>query len=102
MMKFTPTMLRLVIAVFSVFTFVEASADWGFFQSYIILDSGSGDQYYAGGANAESATQFGGLELGTITEGTSLILNGGEMKTWKNGSSNVCGGMLYYLSLIHI
>ena len=96
MLKFTPTMLRLVIAVFSVFTFVEASADWGFFQSYIILDSGPGDHYYAGGANAESATQFGGLELGTITEGTALILNGGEMKTWKNGSSNVCGGMLYY------
>ena len=73
-----------------------AMADWGIYQSYIIVDDGAGNAYYAGGINSDNATAFNGLSLGTFAQGASLTLNGGELKTWKNGNSNVCGGMIFY------
>ena len=75
---------------------VQSQAAWGIFQSYVILDSGSGDQYLAGGLNADGATAFAGTDLGDFTAADALTLNGGELKTYKNGSSNVCGGTLNY------
>ena len=68
----------------------------GIFQSYVILDSGSGDQYLAGSINTDGASAFAGTDLGDFTAADALTLNGGELKTYKNGSSNVCGGTLNY------
>lgn len=75
---------------------VQSQAAWDIFQSYVILDSGSGDQYLAGGINADGASAFAGSDLGDFTAADALTLNGGELKTYKNGSSNVCGGTLNY------
>ncbi|MGB0196480.1 MAG: hypothetical protein ACPF84_08105, partial [Flavobacteriales bacterium] len=80
----------------ALFTTSSARADWGIYQSYIIIDAGSGNTFYAGGINSESASAFAGSHLGTFAQGTSLTLNGGELKTWKNGNSNVCSGTLFY------
>ena len=80
-------------------TATTALADWGIYQSYIIVDAGSGNAYYGGGYNADNATAFNGSHLGAVAQGASLTLNGGELKTWKNGNngnSNVCGGTLFY------
>ncbi|MGB0172403.1 MAG: hypothetical protein ACPF8Y_10515, partial [Flavobacteriales bacterium] len=74
----------------------QSQAAWDIFQSYVILDSGSGDQYLAGGINADGATAFAGTDLGNFTATDALTLNGGELKTYKNGGSNVCGGTLNY------
>ena len=74
----------------------QSQAAWDIFQSYVILDSGSGDQFLAGGLNADGATAFAGTDLGDFTATDALTLNGGELKTYKNGSSNVCGGTLHY------
>ena len=74
----------------------QSQAAWDIFQSYVILDSGSGDQFLAGGLNADGATAFAGTDLGDFTATDALTLNGGELKTYKNGSSNVCGGNLNY------
>ena len=54
------------------------------------------DQYLAGGINADGASAFAGTDLGDFTAADALTLNGGELKTYKNGSSNVCGGTLNY------
>ena len=75
---------------------VQSQAAWDIFQSYVILDSGSGDQYLAGGINADGASAFAGTDLGDFTAADALTLNGGELKTYKNGGSNVCGGTLNY------
>ena len=75
---------------------IQSQAAWDIFQSYVILDSGSGDQYLAGGINADGATAFNGTDLGDFTASDALTLNGGELKTYKNGGSNVCGGTLNY------
>ena len=73
-----------------------AFAAWDIFQSYVIIDAGSGNQFLAGGYNADVATAFDGSDLGTFAASDALTLNGGELKTYKNGSSNVCGGNVYY------
>ena len=75
---------------------VQSQAAWDIFQSYVILDSGSGDQYLAGGINADLASEFNGTDLGDFTAADALTLNGGELKTYKNDNSNVCGGTLNY------
>lgn len=75
---------------------IQSQAAWDIFQSYVILDSGSGDQYLAGGLNADGASAFSGTDLGDFTASDALTLNGGELKTYKNGGSNVCGGTLNY------
>ena len=74
----------------------QSQAAWDIFQSYVILDSGSGDQFLAGGLNADGATAFAGTDLGDFTAADALTLNGGELKTYKNSGSNVCGGTLNY------
>ncbi|MBL7943152.1 MAG: hypothetical protein JNM00_10320 [Flavobacteriales bacterium] len=72
-----------------------ARADWDLWQSYIILNS----TYYAGPSNADLAPTFGNLYLGSYSTGGSIVLSGGELKTYKDcnsGCSNVCGGDLFY------
>jgi hypothetical protein len=67
----------------------------GIFQTYAIVNvNNTGNQYRAGGANADNATAFSGNNFGTAA--TSIFLNGGEIKTFKNGSSDVTGAKLYY------
>lgn len=64
------------------------------FQTYIVLNPDAmGDQYLAGGINADGATQFNGQNFGELT---SFILNGGEIKTFKNNGGDVTGAELYY------
>ncbi|WP_298370656.1 alpha-amylase family glycosyl hydrolase [uncultured Lutibacter sp.] len=69
-------------------------ADSGIFESYIILNNGS-NQYYDAQATTGNL-DFNGANLGNFTYGSSYILNGGEVKTYKNGLSNVTGAFLYY------
>ena len=77
---------------------VQQNTDnWGIWQSYIILDAGSGNNYLAGGLNPDNVhPAFAGSDLGTITLGSTFTLNGGEIKTYKNSGANVCGGNINY------
>jgi hypothetical protein len=45
---------------------------------------------------AGAAPDFQGAFLGRYTSGGTLALNFGEVLTYKNGNSNVCGGSLFY------
>lgn len=81
----------VVLIVCSLF----ARADWDLWQSYIIINN----TYYGGPSNPDLAPAFGNLYLGAFSTGGSMLLNGGELKTFKNctgGCSNVCGGDLFY------
>ncbi len=51
----------------------------------------------AGDPNAIGANNYQGTDFGchTMNSGTLKLL-GGEIKTWKDGGSNVCGGTLFY------
>ena len=66
----------------------------GIFQTYIIYDlDGAGNVFRAGGINSDLAPVYNGLNLGTPT---SLILNGGEVKTFKNSGGDVTGAEIFY------
>lgn len=66
----------------------------GIFQTYIIYDlDGAGNVFRAGGINSDLAPVYNGLNLGTPT---SLILNGGEVKTFKNSGGDVFGAEIFY------
>jgi Bacterial Ig-like domain (group 2) len=39
---------------------------------------------------------FQGANLGTYTQGSSLLIQGGEIKTRNIGTSNMCGGKIWY------
>jgi len=72
--------------------------DWGIWQSYVTLDAGLGNNYRAGGLNPDAVhPSFAGADLGAFAStGSTLSLNGGEIKTYKNNSANVCGGNIQY------
>ncbi|MCH1575759.1 MAG: hypothetical protein L7S67_05755, partial [Flavobacteriales bacterium] len=75
----------------------ENTDNWGIFQTYAILNEGSSDAYYAGGANPDNIhPAFGGVDLGNFSSSETLTLNGGEIKTYKNNAANVCGGNIQY------
>jgi len=52
-----------------------------------------GNQFLAGGSNADGAPAFNGMNFGTVS---SLSLSGGEAKTFKNGGGDVFGAELNY------
>ncbi len=69
----------------------------GIFQTYVVVNLNSGgNSFYAGSTNPDGATRWDAVDLGTITSSTSLLLIGGEIKTFKNGGSDVTGAALFY------
>lgn len=82
------------ILLFFLFSYLNAFSASGIFQTYAIVNvSGGGNAYYAGGINSDGASTWASQ---TFTTPTSLILNGGEIKTYKNSGSNVTGAKIYY------
>ena len=71
-------------------------AAWDIFQSYAVIDAGNGNLFRAGGINADLADSFSGTYFGHFKTTDTFLLDGGELKTYKNGSSNVCGGNILY------
>ena len=68
----------------------------GIFESYAILNmNGSGNTYYDLQANTTNP-DFQGSNLGTFTNAQSLVLVGGEIKTFKNSGGDVTGGKISY------
>lgn len=63
----------------------------GIFESYVIIGS-----TYFDLNDASMNSNFEGANLGSFSSGQSLLLNGGEIKTYKNGGANICGGKLWY------
>ncbi|MDM8532043.1 pullulanase-type alpha-1,6-glucosidase [Anaerolineales bacterium HSG25] len=65
------------------------------FESYIIVDSGSGDTYYDAKATTIN-TDFDSHDFGTMTVSDTLTLSGGEVKTFKNSGGNVTSATMQY------
>jgi hypothetical protein len=82
------------ILFFSLGLTFPARASYGIFESYVVVASTFYD-LFATTAN----TDFSGANLGAFTVGGTLLLNGGEIKTFKTSrtgcnNGNVCGGTL--------
>lgn len=67
------------------------SAETGVYDSYIIMNANFYDAH-----TSTSNPDFNDNNFGSFNQNTSFILSGGELKTWKNGSSDVTGAFMYY------
>ncbi|MDG1159199.1 MAG: hypothetical protein P8N19_06875 [Flavobacteriales bacterium] len=87
---------KILLGLFALVLAVPAFAGWGIFQTYAVIDAGNGNTFRAGGANADGAAVVNGYHYGFFNTNDTFILNGGEVKTFKNGGGNVCGGEIFY------
>jgi hypothetical protein len=90
-----PIKLRFVAALAwgaLVLVGTTARANWGTWDAGIFLNANGAGLSYA------QADDFEGSFIGDFVtaEGDSLILLGGEIKTWKNGPSDVTGASFWY------
>ncbi len=90
--------MKRVLLVFLFLNFcIPVFASSGIWQTYVVISLNGGDNaFYAGSTNPDNSTLWASVDLGTITSATTLILKGGEIKTFKNGSSDVTGAKLFY------
>lgn len=68
----------------------------GIFQTYAIVNRGGGNEYRAGGFNADGAQTYQSWDMGSFFPNQTLVLNGGEIKTWKNSGGDVQGAEIYF------
>lgn len=92
--------LKLLLAAFMLFSFSAIKADWDIWQAYAIFNVASTDVYYQSGQDGSDPNPLLNNQFfGRFNSSQSLILNGAELKTFKNnngGNSNVCGGSMFY------
>ena len=68
----------------------QSNAGSGLFDAYAILNiKGAGNTY-------RQYSSFNAWNIGSFASGETLVLNGAQIKTYKNGSSNVTGGQIAY------
>ncbi len=92
--SFLRSLRGLAFAAFILVSGSLMAQNAGIFQTYIILDiNGTGNQFLAGGINSDGAPTFAGQNFGTLS---SLVLNGGEIKTFKNSGGDVTGAEINY------
>lgn len=94
--------MKTLFNLLVLFTAFSAQAAFGEYASAVQITGSSTVIYNMTGSglnciNLDCGVQLNGASLGSyvINSGT-LNLNGGEIKTWKDGWSNVCGGTVYY------
>ncbi|MEM8601185.1 MAG: T9SS type A sorting domain-containing protein [Bacteroidota bacterium] len=69
----------------------------GLFQTYAIIDQTGAGDFYAGGLNADNAPlSFSGTNFAEFSSSSVFLLDGGEVKTFKNGGGDVFGATLFY------
>jgi len=88
--------LKHALAVLLFSLSLSAFSAWDITQTYIVVDRGSGDEFFAGAFNPDAAGIHNNRYYGNFQEGATFLLNGAQVRTTESGSSNVCGGTLYY------
>ena len=75
----------------------HGAANYGIYETYAVLSANGGaNTFYDAGAITGN-TDFHGANLGTFDPSiNSLVLKGGEVKTFKNGVGDVTGAFLAY------
>lgn len=69
---------------------LQSYAASGLFDAYAILNiKGAGNTY-------RQYSSFNAWNIGSFASGETLVLNGAQIKTYKNGGSNVTGGQIAY------
>lgn len=88
-------MKKIVIFLFLIISNFSFAQTTGIFESYIIINSGSGNIYYDAHINTGNP-DFDGEFLGSFTSADTFILNGGEVKTWQNSGDYIIDTFINY------
>jgi len=91
MKKYLLRIIAIVIALISNLSIGQS----GIFESYVVIDSGSGNIFYDLQATTTNPN-FNSHDFGTFSQTQQLIINGAENKTYKCGSDNILNGWLDY------
>ena len=84
--------ITLICVILSPLT---AYAQSGIFQSYVIVDSGLGNEFFD--LNFDTVnSDFDTFDFGSFNSTDTLILNGAENKTYKCNADNILNGWLNY------
>lgn len=96
--NFKCNVMKKIYSLFlMIFTFFTLSAqDAGIFESYAVLNiNNAGNTYYDLQATTGNP-DFNGANLGSFSNTESLVVSGGEIKTWKNNGGDVTGAKMYF------
>ena len=87
-----------LIAVSIIFTLYSqaATASSGIFETYIIIQANGGSANYYDLYASTANPDFQGYNFGTFSCANSLVIKGGQNKTYKNGADDILNGYLYY------
>jgi hypothetical protein len=89
-------MFSLSVPFVALMTSVSMNPGAGLYKEFVVIDRGSGDEYYDT-YGVDQTTDFGGLELGAFCPtGTPLLLSGGEANSFQNGNDDVQSTTLFY------
>ena len=89
-------LLSVLILMFA-FNFNLSAQAIGIFESYVITSTNGGaNTFYDLGPQATVSPDFQGNNLGSFVSTSTLVVKGGQNKTFKNGGGIVTGGNLYY------
>lgn len=76
------------------FGFISLYGGTGIYQSYIILQT-TNRQYYDAGANTANP-DFQNVNLGMFSAQSTFLLQGGQLKTWKDNGGDVWNAKMFY------
>ena len=69
----------------------------GIYESYVIINSGSGNNYYDLNPHTQTGNfDFNGTFLGTFNTSDTFVLNGGQNNIFKCGTDDITSGWLNY------
>ncbi|MFY7884403.1 MAG: beta strand repeat-containing protein, partial [Dolichospermum sp.] len=93
-------MKKVLLIVFSIFFFnlsnLNSQCTSGIYESYAILSiNGGANTFYDMQASTANA-DFNGLNLGTFNNSQSIVIRGGQIKTFKCNGRNITGGNFNY------
>lgn len=93
-------MKKVLLTLFSTIYLFTAQAGFGIWASAVYINVNGTSQFYStsllNDPNSIGSVNFGS-NLGTfLSNSGNLLINGAEIKTYKDNGGNVCGGVLYY------
>ena len=95
---FSKSSISLLLLVLSFIGYVPScfAQTSGIFESYAILSINGGANAYYDMQAATANPDFQGANLGTFSSAQSLVIKGGENKTFKNGGCNINSSSINY------
>lgn len=90
--------MKLTALFAAIMVSFSSQGAWDIWQAYMIVNvNGGGNSYWQAGLDGGDPTpSFVNNNYGRFTSGQSLVMDGVELKTYKNGSSDVCTANGYY------